>query len=458
MNKKILPNCILVLLTASLALAQEKGQNAQPSPKQQKLQALSEQIARAPDLQSAAAAFASGRALESYHVPLLEAYMRRTLEMGRRDVALIPARMILLVRPRHAQALSLLAFDEAGRGRHVQALEYATLGLLHGPQDKALRRNTAQLLAWYDRQQMPPRLENAVLLRIGKVRQIMRDVREFQQTYQAVMDTYARQDSVNEKIQQELAEQEKRYRQLNEHVLKIEASIREIDDDIRQEKSRARLLYARNWTTGVIPTTFTRTYYPSFQGGVYLDGEGGWYYGSGHVQTASPVIVRRIDYTSVPVYGARQDWALREEIRDIRSEIDKLEDRRAVLLAEGKALVPEWRRLGDKLGKISRNVDRTDQAVQRRLAWEPPTLAPGPAGPQKRAHRAGPAPGPARAVQVKKTPEEEAASILQLAELYAGNGHPGPARKYARQILAEFPQTTAAPKAAKLLGRLPQEP
>jgi tetratricopeptide (TPR) repeat protein len=436
---------VALLLAASLGLAQEQ---AEPSQAEKELAQLTAQVEQAQTVQEAARAFAKGRTIEPYHLPLLEAYMVRMMQLRQERIALTPARMILLVEPNHATALSLISFYTARGGEYPLALEMASRGLLRDRDDPSLLYNMGQLLAWYDRQVMPPRLDNGVLRRIRIVRQSFQEDPIFQKAYQGVQATYQRQEKLTRKLQEELSDEEKRYQQLNQQIMAIQADLRDVQDQISEEEAQIRLLHAQRWYNRSAPNVVTvYRRYPST--GVYVNYDGTWIRGSGYVTHSPGTVVTGTDVVHQQVViGTGRDDVFEEAVREVKRQIDRLEDQEDDLQALGRSLLPEWRRLGNKLGKMRQAVDQVTQAVERRLAWEPPTIgekvidldAPAPIVPPK-----------------PQSPEVRANSYLKLAQLYADNGFHQQARRYARMVLEEYRDTPSAPEAARLLGQLEAE-
>ncbi len=436
---------VTLLLAASLGLAQAP---AEPSQAEKELARLTARIEQAGTLQEAAKAFAQGRTIQPYHLPLLEAYMVRTLQLGQERVALTPARMILLIEPNHASALSLISFYAARQGEYPLALEMSSRGVLRDRTDPSLLYNMGQLLAWYDRQVMPPRLDNGVLRRIRIVRQSFQEDPIFQKAYQGVQETYERQEKLTRKLQEELSDEEKRYQRLNQQILAIQADLRDVQDEISEEEAQIRLLHAHRWYNRSAPHVVT-VYRRHPSTGVYVNYDGTWIRGSGYVTHSPGTVVTGTDVVQQQVViGTGRNEVFEEAVRESKRQIDRLEDREDDLQALGRSLLPEWRRLGNKLGKMRQAVDQTTQAVERRLAWEPPTIE------DKVVDLDGPAP----IVQPKaQSPEVRANSYLKLAQLYAANGFVQQARRYANMVLQEYRDTPSAPKAARLLGQLELE-
>lgn len=433
---------VVLLVTAWLGLAQEAPE---PSKADKELAGLTAQIEQAETIQEAAKAFATGRTIQPYHLPLLEAYMVRAMQLGQERVALTPARMILLVEPNHASALSLISFYAARGGEYPLALEKASRGVLRDRDDASLLYNMGQLLAWYDRQVMPPRLDNGILRRIRIVRQDFQGNPIFQKAYQSVQETYERQEKLARKLQEELSDEEKRYQQLNQQILAIQADLHDIQDEISEEEAQVRLLHAHRWynrSATKVVTVYRR--HPST--GVYVNYDGTWIRGSGYVTHSPGTVVTGTDVVHEKVViGTGRDEVFEEALRESRRQIDRLEDREDDLQALGRSLMPEWRRLGNKLGRMRQAVDQVSQAVERRLAWEPPIIN----------DKVIDLDAPARIVAPKpQSPEVKANSYLKLAELYAANGFTQQARRYARMVVVEFRDTPSAPEAARLLGQL----
>lgn len=439
-----------ILLPAFLAVGPVLAGNAadnQGADLQRRLDKLAARIRGAPRLQAAASAFARAQGLKRDHLPILEAYMRKCVALERPRIALIPAGMILRIDPDNADALGLMAFDRAASGDYVEALDYAFRAVLADRHDVADLQNAGQLLAWYDQQPFPPRLENDVLRRIGRVRRLLDNSPVMRQAYERVSALYARQEEINKGLAEKLTEQQQRFLQINEQVMAIDARMREVSHRIEQNRRRIRILRTEYWFARHHPTKLSKHFYPHLAGGLYVGHGGTVHRGSGGLHTPSVIISDGGFVSSLRAKRLRLGL-IGESIGDARAEIDALQSRHQMLETQGRTLLPEWRRLRNKIGDLREIIDRKDEAVRRRLAWQPPQI-------DRKAHE--PVEGPeVQPAEAEKTPEDRAAAQLKLARLYAVNGLIESARRYAQSVVDKYPDTPSAPEAARLLGSLEQ--
>jgi hypothetical protein len=109
-----------------------------------------EAIHSARDASSVASAYAHGCTIDRKNLELHEAYMRRTLQLGRPEMAIYGARAIVAQDPSNGLAWAVIGYDECTTGRLAPALADTILALKTIKDDPAIINNAGQLLAFHD--------------------------------------------------------------------------------------------------------------------------------------------------------------------------------------------------------------------------------------------------------------------------------------------------------------------
>ena len=450
----------VILATALVAVAIG---SAAPAPAQDDIQArqieaLTKYIVEADNIRTAAAAYARANAIDPTNLTILNAYLRKALQLGRTEIALIPARRLVDLQPGNALAWGTLAYEAAKAGEQVKALRYAVQASAAAPDDAALAANVGQLLAWYDRQAFPPRLDNATLQAIAKVRAALADKAAFKAAYERTEGLYARQGEVNDDLRKELARLERQQDETQRQLLAIDAQLRDLNDEIDEQEELIDALrvdrYAMRFYTTRIPRVYSPTagYSSSFLGGSSFNFRygGDWGLIAGHlgsVSTGVPVLVGTgsdLFVSSYPAHRYRRNM-LGRSIDRADNRIDSLENTERVLRAQGLALLKDYRTLSAEVVELRKKISSTDEAVQRRLAWATPAVD-GVSTPENNR----PIQGPAQKIEIPANPAAEAERHLKMARLYLRNGFREKAAEHLNAILDDYPDTPSADEAARL--------
>jgi len=98
----------------------------------------------------AAAAYARGCTQNRQSVKLQDAYLRKTLKLGRPDRAWRPAKELTTLAPKNGMAWGVLGYKQAKDERYIAAIGPALRAAEFEPENTSICQNAAQLLVWYE--------------------------------------------------------------------------------------------------------------------------------------------------------------------------------------------------------------------------------------------------------------------------------------------------------------------
>jgi tetratricopeptide (TPR) repeat protein len=390
-------------------------------------------IRQAGDVRSAAAAYARGRAVENLNADVLDAYVRKTLQLGRPDLAYYAAAVLVRVRPDSGTAWGVVGYVRGREGRFAAALEATVRAAELLPDDPSIQNNAGQLIAMYDLAPTPPRIANAVKRKLERVRPRLAAAVAFSRAYTAVRAARERHGQAQKQLREDERIAEEALRDVRGQLLALARSLREINARIADHEAELRRLRdAYRYACvvglrGLHPCGVVRT--------VHVGACGGPCCGTAVVR--SPYHLRR---------------QLRADIDAEEQKIAALEAQADTVRAHGYRLLDELEQKRSRLEVLRSRMQPAGEVVWGRLHWDPPAVdevvtdeAPHglPAPPRK----------PASAFD----PRHEAEQKLKLARLYARHGMPQKARAAAKALLRDWAGTPAAREARTFLAELAAE-
>jgi predicted nuclease with TOPRIM domain len=432
--------------------------------KQQRIGVLVEHIRKADGIVAARNAVRRSRFIDPDNVAILDAYVRKALQLGRPGYAVDAATELARVQPKHSLAWAVLAYDAANDRRMTRALRYTLLALEADADNAGVLHNAGQILAWYDNQPVAPELPNALLARMLAVRDKIDETPAFTRSYQRFMALYERQTEMGERLAQQVQRDRKQMQILQGRLLTARQEQARIHEQISQLELREDALRLELKLTDHYPTAISKLYDPHTLGRTLYTGTSG---SIAYIRGVLTVGTERHAGRTI-IIGDDDDLddlfvnslqAERYRRRALRDAIDRVDDRGDRLRHASRAwsrdvsqISRQIRRLESEIQQAEELINNPAQAVQRRLAWKPPAVQGEIIPPSEKGVQIA----PVQRIELPTDPELEAGKLLRLARLYRSNGYPDQAAVRLRTLLEKYPKTRAAEKARKLLG--PRQP
>ncbi len=385
-------------------------------------------IREAQTLRTAARAYSRGNAVDSQYIPLHQAYMERMLTMGFPKIAGHPARMLVRIDPDNGMAWGVLGYLHGRENELAEAMSASVRAAKHKPGDPSIMNNLGQLLAWYRQVLALPDLPDRDKRAIDQLEDQWTDSAMFARAYNRIHVAFEEQKKLDSAAAEKLAEAEAAVLALHRHAITIDARLTQVRQNIIAHK-RLLALYRREYRRSSNATV------------VIIDDDDEeddddaplWYYRYYH--------------------GPRLSTLRRAELQALLIEeqnlIDDLQEQEAELYGQSVAAKAA---LSDKREQLAEVRDRSEVIRDRLLKqfrWDPPAVD-GVVTDEREV------PLPRRVAQpVPQVPvdaETQAAQKLSLAKAYLASDLPDKGHDILRAVVKNWPQTSAAQEARKLLG------
>jgi hypothetical protein len=378
-------------------------------------------IRQAPTVGVATKAYARGSNIERRFPALHEAYMERLLQLGRPDVAYVPAEMLVRLDPQNGTAWGVLGYVHGKRKEFAEAMSYSVRAAKLNPDDPSILNNAGQMLAWYRNVLEMPDLPDRDKRAIAQREEQWSDSQAFGRAYQRIHQAFQEQRKLDDVFARKLAGAEAAVLALHRHAMDIDAEIADIESEIDQLR---QLVTAYRY----------ELYRPTVYGGVLL--------GDDDVLVSVPI------YSGGGLYRRAQLWSL---IQQTEQSISELQVRKNALYREGRKVLADMQaKRGTLEGVRSRN-----QAANERLLnyfrWDPPAVN-GVVTDEVDHRRLAPAGAEA---DMPVDAETQAAGKVSLARMYLSSNRPQRAKTILDHVVRTWPTTNAAREARSLLDALP---
>ena len=388
---------------------------------------LIEAIRTADQPAQAIAAYARANALDRNNIELLNAYLRRMLQLGLPQVAWYPANVLVHLSPDNGMAWAVVGYMHGRDGRLSGAFSATVRAIDRLEDNRSVLFNAGQLAAWYDHQQVPPEVSHVARRILDDRRKQLAENAFFQRGYEAISKAYKKIGRRNADLTKKLAAAEATAREVRKIAVEIDGQMRnlsgEIDDRLSQiDRLRRELRYGYTYyRTGPRTTIYVR----------------GAHYG------------RQYDYYP-RFYDPYTQDRIRQGIRDEKQAIEQLRIRRDALLRQGLPVLAELREKQVAIQDLRRQMELNEELIVPSFRWDPPAVD-GVITPLRDHWPIT----PGRLPDLPIDPDVEATRKLHLAELYLGFGMTDQARKILLGIVRDYRATDAAAQAAKLLKKFP---
>ncbi len=357
---------------------------------------------------AAVSAYAKGAAIDARGSELNNTYLRRLLQLGAPQVAALPASVLVQIEPNNSLAWAVLSYAQGRKADYAAALASGIRALEGLTDDASVLNNTGQLLAWYDREDKPPRLADATRRSIDRNREAWLRLDGFAKAFKTMNLAY------DDKVTQQKAIDDK----VDEAQKKADAAKAKLEDQNQKVKTaEANLDSHKNALKGL-----NREYWVLYQ-----------------ADNPQPTNTR---YHDDLVNRIQQE---RKNIDATTLELDTLR----------KGAAP----LADDLKTKQAAVDQVKQTkvvskVAKAFRWDPPAVD---GVVTDEAERFGAAAATSRPTELPVDAESEAAGRLKLAKLYISNEMNKKAAQTLQEIIDKYPKSKAAAEAKKLLETLTRD-
>lgn len=388
---------------------------------------LIETVRTADQPSQAIAAYARANALDRNNIELLNAYLRRMLQLGLPQVAWYPANVLVHLSPDNGMAWAVVGYMHGRDGRLSGAFSATMRAIDRLEDNRSVLFNAGQLAAWYNHQQIPPEVSHVSRRILDDRRKQLAENAFFQRGYEAISKAYEKIGRRNADLTKKLAAAEAIAREVRKLAVEIDGQMRdlsnEIDDRVSQiDRLRRELRYGYTYYRTSLYTT---------------------------------VYVRGVDYGRHYAYYPRfydpytRD-RIRQGIRDEKQTIEQLRSRRDALLRQGLPVLGGLREEQAAIQDLRRQMELSEELIVPSFRWDPPAVD-GVITPLRDHWPIT----PGRLPDLPKDPDIEATRKLHLAELYLGFEMTDRARKILLGIVRDYRATDAAAQAAKLLKKFP---
>ena len=216
-------------------------------------------IATARDIDSAAADYARARAIDKKSVLLFQAYMKRTLTLGRPSIAFYPAMELTQLTAENGLAWNVIGYCHGKRRKMLWAMTSTMKAFELLPDDSSVQNNAGLCLAWYESLSPRPRLSPKLTIGLRKDKPKWLEKEAFAAAHEttaatlrkhrekmAALDKLLKERGVHAKgLLRELADIDADYKNCDRKITDREASIRhlkrmaarrDVDDGHRKRK------------------------------------------------------------------------------------------------------------------------------------------------------------------------------------------------------------------------------
>ena len=366
-------------------------------------------IRKSPEVDVVILAYRRGCSLDARNLELHAAYMDRMLRLGVLHMAYEPAQALAKIQPENVTVQAVLAHMYCVKGDMPAALK-ATLAVLKAtPQDPSALYNFGQLVAWYEMDPNGPKIEGGLKRDIDAAREKCKHNRTYETAYGRGRGVYDKQGQIAHKYDKQIralaAAVADAQSQLDSRQSKVQATFGQKSAEEEKVAKLQQELAATEDAYNRAGSDADRS---------RLQGEG-----------------RRI----------RKDLAAAQDAA--RQQTGQL----GATAGGRDALLADLQKKKEQLGALQAERKRALGSPDSDWRWDPPTLD-----------------GQAITVvtriegsQLVLPPgaEEEAAKMLQFAELFAVNGFNNLAREKLNEIIRNYGPTDAARRAEELLKKLP---
>lgn len=414
--------CIQALGAGGTAAAKK---TTPPPPTWDKLTNAIKAVESAKTADEAAAAYARGCTIDRRSVRLQRAYLRRMLQFGRPDIAMLSAETLSKTDPTNGLAWGVVAYVWATRSQYPRALPVGLKAAELEPENPSICQNAAQLLVWYEQATPKPSVPASVQETIKKFQSASRSNKTFAAAYKQAKAAFG--DIANDKkdVQQKIGDVKKEADKIKKELDDVAGTIRSRGKSYDAERRRLESLQQ-------------------------------------NLQRIEYDMTRRSYTTGYDDIRRRRDRVIRDmrerdkRMRLLVDEAKKLQTRKSALIGQHRAKLGEIKQLEDRIKDL-------DAGVPRSFHWRPPAVD-GVVTPVAKAAQAPDktaTPGKAAPAKIARKPldvrvaEAEAADKLDLAKVYMGSKLNSSAKKLLREILDTYPDTAAGKEAAELIKKLP---
>ncbi len=200
-------------------------------------------IRSAKDVATAATSYAKARMLDKNDVELYDTYMKKMLTFGHPKIAAYPAMELRRLQAKNGTAWGVLGYNDAKRGKYLQALMSTIQGMTLLPADPGIQNNAGILLAWYETRPLKPRLSVTLQALLKEHSQQWLDKPKYADAHSTSKSDFAVKVQRMEKMKAELVPAEKaakaaarisnlaadKYRQYARAIGSIESNTRELE-------------------------------------------------------------------------------------------------------------------------------------------------------------------------------------------------------------------------------------
>jgi len=399
-------------------------------------------IESAPTLDAAATAYARGCTFNRRSSKLQLAYLRRTLQLGRPDIAQFAAEELSTIDPKAGMAWGTLAYMQAKKAQYFLALTPAVKAAELELRNQSICKDAAQLVAWYEAGKR------------GNVdAEIARTMKDLPSASKEFAAAYKQAKEAFRKLADVKAEKEKQAKEAEGEAKKAEGEYKKLSDQFKSagrtyEQERQRLLDAQQELDRL----------NSRNVGDYNSHKG--------------------IYNPNPRQGNQQERDnVQRRINEIQNNLQRQEKEGKKLRTEVEKAHKEAQSKQDQADKLAREAKKVAEGMPDSFDWLPPAVdgvvtpdatAAKPAStgrktaepassylvPDQAANQ--PATG-RQAPMEQRLAEAQAADKLQMAKLCMGS-EAAPMKARARELLAEivtkFASTPSAAEAKELLAKL----
>jgi len=199
-------------------------------------------IATARDIDSAAADYARARAIDKKSVLLFQAYMKRTLTLGRPSVAFYPAMDLTQLTPDNGLAWSVIGYCHGKRRKMLWALTSTMKALELLPEDGSIQNNAGLCLAWYESLSPGPKLSPKLTISLRKDKPKWLEKEAFAAAHKAAAGSLHRRREKMAALDKLLKERSGRIRERLRELADIDAAYKNCEHKIADHEASIRHL------------------------------------------------------------------------------------------------------------------------------------------------------------------------------------------------------------------------
>ena len=277
----------------------------------------------------AIAAYARANTLDRNNFDLLNAYLRRMLQLGLPQVAWRPANVLVHLAPEEGLAWAVVGYMHGRENRLTEAFSPTMRAISRLEGNRSVLFNAGQLAGWYDHQQVPPEVSHAARRILDDRRKQLAADPFFKRGYEAIAKAYRQLTQRNADLNKRITAMEAASREVRKLAVEIDGQMQDLSSDIDQRESEINRLDRE-----------LRYGYVSHGSGIRVTGgtlDGYYLRSSGYYRRRHDPYVRD---------------QIREDIHDKEQEIARLRTKREALLREGLPVLEELRQKGAAIQKL----------------------------------------------------------------------------------------------------------